>query len=427
MNSEDFKMQVKAPRGTYDVLPPDSQKWQYIEQVIQETSRLFGYSEVRLPIFEHTELFERGVGETTDIVTKEMYTFQDKSNRSLTLRPEGTASCVRALIEHSVYGGVMPVKWHYRGPMFRYDRPQTGRYRQFNQFGVEVFGSNSPYLDAEVIMFLVQILSNLGMSDYELHLNSVGCPVCRESYRQKLIAHISPVKEQLCQDCQARYEKNPLRVLDCKVESCHQAIARFPYIYDSLCDDCQEHYNLVKSTLKDRGIHYIHDNNLVRGLDYYTNTAFEIHIPRIGAQSAVGGGGRYNGLVKACGGPDIPGIGFALGMERLLLALDSLPDSKEPHSNLDVFLAVLDEKFENQAMQVLDRLRQAKIMVDRDYTGRSMKAQMKYADKLGARIVVLMGEDEVNRGYFTVRNMSSREQLEVQTEQLITAIKEILA
>jgi histidyl-tRNA synthetase len=427
MNSEDFQMQVKAPRGTYDILPLDSQKWQYLEQVIQETANLFGYSEIRMPIFEHTELFERGVGETTDIVTKEMYTFQDKSNRSLTLRPEGTASCVRALIEHSVYGGVMPVKWHYKGPMFRYDRPQTGRYRQFHQFGVEVFGSHSPYLDAEVIMLLVQILTNLGLRDYELHLNSVGCPLCRESYRQKLINHISPVKEKLCIDCQSRYEKNPLRVLDCKVESCHQAIAGFPYIYDSLCDDCQDHYNLVKATLEDRGIHYLHDNNLVRGLDYYTNTAFEIHIPSIGAQSAVGGGGRYNGLVKACGGPDIPGIGFALGMERLLLAIDSLPDSEEANSKLDVFLAVLDNKYENQAMQVLDRLRKAKIMVDRDYTGRSMKAQMKFADKLGARIVVLIGEDEVNRGYFTVRNMNTREQLEVQTEQLISVIKDILA
>ncbi len=397
-------MDLKAPRGTYDILPPDSQKWQYLEKVIRETAQLFGYSEIRVPIFEHTELFERGVGETTDIVSKEMYTFKDKSNRSLTLRPEGTASCVRALIEHSVYGGLMPVKWYYSGPMFRYDRPQTGRFRQFHQFGAEVFGSDSPYLDAEIIGLLVQILANLGLDDYELHLNSVGCPKCRESYRQKLIDHISPVKDQLCQDCQGRYSKNPLRVLDCKVDSCQRSIAGFPYIFDSLCDDCCEHYNSVQTALKDSGIKYIHDNSLVRGLDYYTNTAFEIHLPQIGAQSAVGGGGRYNGLVKECGGPDMPGIGFALGMERLLLGLDSLSVQDYPDSKLDVFLVVLDKKFESQATRVLNTLRTNKLIADRDYNGRSMKAQMKYADKLKARIVILMGEEEVNKGYFTVRN-----------------------
>jgi histidyl-tRNA synthetase len=247
-------MQLKAPRGTYDILPPDSKKWQQIEKVISETAQLFGYNEIRVPIFEHTELFERGVGETTDIVTKEMYTFQDKSERSLTLRPEGTASCVRALIEHSIYGGVMPVKWYYGGPMFRYDRPQTGRYRQFHQFGVEAFGSKSPYLDAEIIMLMVSILGNLGLDGYELHVNSVGCPNCRESYRKKLIAHIGPVKEQLCNDCLSRYEKNPLRVLDCKVQSCHQAIDGFPYIFDSLCNDCREHYEKVKIALENNNI-----------------------------------------------------------------------------------------------------------------------------------------------------------------------------
>ncbi len=419
-------MQVKAPRGTYDILPPDSWQWRNIEKIIQETAHLFGYSEIRTPIFEHTELFERGVGETTDIVTKEMYTFQDKSERSLTLRPEGTASCVRALIEHSIYGGVMPVKWYYSGPMFRYDRPQTGRYRQFHQFGVEVFGSNSPYLDAEVIILLVKILKNLGLDNYELHLNSVGCPVCREYYRRELLAHISPVINQLCPDCQSRYEKNPLRVLDCKVPSCQKAISGFPNIYNSLCDDCRQHYAGVTSMLEYNHINYIHDHNLVRGLDYYTNTAFEIHIPHIGAQSAVGGGGRYNGLVKACGGPDMPGIGFAMGMERLLLAIDTLPGRDMPESKLDVFLAVLDEEYTFQAMQVLENLRNANLRADRDYNGRSMKAQMKFADKLGARVVVLMGKDEMQHGSFTIRNMNTREQIEVAAARLIPAIKDIL-
>lgn len=420
-------MQAKAPRGTYDILPPDSAKWQYAEKVIYQTAQLYGFSEIRTPIFEHTELFERGVGDTTDIVTKEMYTFLDKSNRSLTLRPEGTASCVRALIEHSVYGGVMPVKWYYSGPMFRYDRPQTGRYRQFHQFGVEAFGSNSPYLDAEIIMLLVKILANLGLNDYELHLNSVGCPRCRENYRQKLIDHISPVQEQLCSDCRARYQRNPLRVLDCKISTCQTAISGFPNFLDSLCDDCREHYEQVKSVLEAGGIQYIQDHNLVRGLDYYTNTAFEIHIPGIGSQSAVGGGGRYNGLVRECGGPDVPGIGFALGMERLLLALDNLPGRVAPEAKLDVFLAILDEKYTIEAMRLLDSLRNAKIKADRDYNGRSMKAQMKYADKLGAQIVVLMGENEVSQGIFTIRNMKSGEQLEVKADLLISAIKDILA
>lgn len=420
-------MQLKAPRGTYDVLPPDSKKWQYIEKVIKDTAEIFAYSEIRTPIFEHTELFERGVGETTDIVSKEMYTFQDKAKRSLTLRPEGTASCVRSLIEHSIYGGLMPVKWYYSGPMFRYDRPQTGRYRQFHQFGVEAFGSNSPYLDAEVISLLVQILSNLGLEDYELHLNSVGCPVCREKYREKLVEHIRPVKEQLCSDCQVRYEKNPLRVLDCKVESCHKAIEGYPSIYENLCDDCREHYSKVKESLENSGVRYIHDDNLVRGLDYYTNTAFEIHIPGIGAQSAIGGGGRYNGLVKECGGPDVPGIGFALGMERLLLAVDMLNKQEQSDNRLDVFVAVLDEKYEQQGIKLLRHLRTNGIKADKDYNGRSTRAQMKYADKLGARIVILIGEDEVEKDYYTVRNMNSKEQLQVDQENLVPAVKDILA
>ncbi|MDD3024440.1 MAG: histidine--tRNA ligase, partial [Syntrophomonadaceae bacterium] len=287
-------MQVKAPRGTADILPGNTAKWQKIERIIKEHLESFAYQEVRTPVFEHTELFQHGVGQGTDIVSKEMYTFNDRSKRSLTLRPEGTASCARAIIEHSIYGGVLPVKWYYTGPMFRYDRPQAGRYRQFHQVGVEAFGSNSPYLDAETIILMVEILSALGLTAYELHLNSVGCPVCRQSYRQSLIEHISPVKDSLCPDCQLRFQQNPLRVLDCKVAACHEAIVGYPVIHDSLCVECREHYAIVRTALTDSNVDYIHDDQLVRGLDYYTNTAFEIHIPGIGAQSAVGGGGRYN-------------------------------------------------------------------------------------------------------------------------------------
>ncbi|NLZ54175.1 MAG: histidine--tRNA ligase, partial [Thermoanaerobacteraceae bacterium] len=258
-------MQIKAPRGTYDILPPDTSKWQWVEKTLRETAENFGYQEIRTPIFEHTELFERGVGTSTDIVTKEMYTFKDKSLRSLTLRPENTASCARALIEHSVYSGLMPAKWYYIGPMFRYDRPQTGRYRQFHQFGVEAFGSNSPYLDAEVIILLVEVLKRLGLPDYELHINSVACPKCRGLYRQKLVEHITPVKDKLCLDCQNRYLQNPLRVLDCKEKKCHEAIVNYPTLIEHLCTECSNHYATVKASLQQNNIAFIHDNNLVRG------------------------------------------------------------------------------------------------------------------------------------------------------------------
>jgi histidyl-tRNA synthetase len=290
-------VQIKAPRGTYDILPADSFKWQFIEKIMRDIAERFGYQEIRTPLFEHTELFERGVGESTDIVTKEMYTFYDRSNRSLTLRPEGTASCVRSFIEHGLYNGLLPVKWYYTGPMFRYDRPQTGRYRQFHQFGVEALGSNNPYLDAEIIIMLVEMLAGLGILDYELHLNSVGCPECRKNYREQLIGFIAPKKEQLCSDCQVRYIQNPLRVLDCKNKNCKASIEGYPTLYDHLCEYCGQHYLTVQKVLQENGISFIHDDSLVRGLDYYTNTAFEVHIPEIGAQSAIGGGGRFDGLI----------------------------------------------------------------------------------------------------------------------------------
>ncbi|HZK43309.1 MAG TPA: histidine--tRNA ligase [Syntrophomonadaceae bacterium] len=419
-------MKLKAPRGTYDILPPDSDKWQHIEKIMQEAATIFGYQEIRTPIFEHTELFERGVGDTTDIVAKEMYTFSDKSERSLTLRPEATATCARSFIEHSIYGSALPVKWYYLGPMFRYDRPQTGRYRQFMQFGVEAFGSNSPYLDAEVIILLVEIITRLGLKEYELHLNSVGCTECRKVYREKLIEHIRPVAKQLCTDCQDRYTRNPLRVLDCKVESCHTAIKDHPLLADSLCESCKIHYETVKLVLEQNNIQYLHDDNLVRGLDYYTNTAFEIHIPGIGAQSAVGGGGRYNGLVQACGGPDVPGVGFALGIERLLLATEKLSLPIES-SSVDVFVMAMDESLEATAMQFLGKIRNENIRADKDYNNRSARAQMKFADRLGAKIVVVIGEDEVKNNYYTVRDMATSNQQAVSDQDIVEYIKNTLS
>lgn len=420
-------MELKAPRGTYDILPAEAQKWQYIEQIMRQTAASFGFQEIRTPIFEHTELFQRGVGETTDIVTKEMYSFNDKSRRSLTLRPEGTASCARSLIEHRLYGGVMPVKWYYRGPMFRYDRPQAGRYRQFHQFGVEVFGSPDPMLDAEVIILMLEILSRLGLIEYELHINSVGCPVCRQVYREKLIAHLTPRVERLCKDCQKRYQQNPLRVLDCKEAGCQEAATGFPLIIDSLCQECSEHYRELKKTLTSAGVIYRHDDCLVRGLDYYTRTAFEVHIPGIGAQSAIGGGGRYDGLVKECGGPEIPGIGFALGMERILLIMEQLGTLPAPSAVCDVFVVAMEPAYAGMAFELLQELRQAGFSVDKDYNGRSPKAQMKHADRMGASLVLFIGEEEAKKQTITVRQMKDSQQISVSRAELIEKIISLLA
>lgn len=419
-------MPIKAPRGTYDILPPESWKWHNMEENLKRIARIYGYREIRTPLFEHTELFERGVGEGTDIVSKEMYTFFDKSGRSLTLRPEATASSVRALLEHSIHAGILPIKWFYCGPMFRYDRPQSGRYRQFHQFGIELFGSNSPMADAEVLLLAVQMLQAIGLNDYRLHINSVGCPSCREQYRQALLAFIEPLAAGLCLDCRQRHQQNPLRVLDCKNRGCHEAMKGHPCLLDYLCSDCADHYRQVQQTLTRHEVRYYHDDHLVRGLDYYTNTAFEIHIPGIGAQSAVGGGGRYNGLVEALKGPDLPGIGFALGLERLLLALQQRPASLSEQRDVEVFLAVMDAQYENEAMLILQELRQVGISADKDYMGRGTKAQMKYADKMGVRLVLFVGEQEIKEGYLTVRNMADKNQAAIPRTQLIPTITELL-
>ena len=420
-------MLTKAPRGTYDIFPEESRRWQYLEKIIKETAELYGYREIRTPIFEHTELFERGVGDSTDIVSKEMYTFNDKADRSLTLRPEGTACCVRALIEHNLYNGTLPVKWYYSGPMFRYDRPQKGRYRQFHQFGVEAFGSRSPYLDAEVIMLLVEILARIGLKEYDLHLNSVGCPICRESYRQELIKYIVPHQARLCNDCKVRYKNNPLRVLDCKQPECQKSIEGHPTLFDYLCPECYEHYAQVKTYLQESQISFQHDDKLVRGLDYYTNTAFEVHIPGIGAQSAIGGGGRYDGLVEVCGGPSLPGIGFAMGMERVLLALEKADTDLRGVRNNTVFVVAMHEEFQSQAIKLTRQLRDGNIHAELDYNGRSARAQMKHADKLNASLVLLLGEDEIEGGFVTIRNMSNKEQQKVDLAQLVEFINTLLA
>lgn len=419
-------MQIKTPPGTYDILPEDIGQWVETEKIIEDLARRFGFQEIRTPIFEHTELFTRGVGETTDIVSKEMYTFTDKGDRSLTLRPEGTAACVRALVEHKVYNSILPVKWYYMGPMFRYDRPQTGRYRQFHQFGVEAFGSGSPWLDVEIIVLLMNLITAVGITSGELHINSVGCPVCRQAYREQLIAFLRPEYDRLCADCRNRYSQNPLRVLDCKVKSCQQIIANAPVMSDFLCADCRQHHEVVLDGLTLNNIKYVQDNKLVRGLDYYTRTAFEAILGNIGAQSALGGGGRYNNLVVECGGPDLPGIGFAVGLERLLLAREQEGRIAQPDT-VELFIVSQDSQFMPAVMQWLGAFRAMGIATEADYNQRSMKAQMKYANKLGARVVIILGENEMQSQTLTVRNMETSEQHQVAFADSAAYVQNLLA
>ena len=406
-------MLTGAPRGTKDILPGMVNGWRYVEQIIREACREFNYQEIRTPIFEHTELFQRGIGDGTDVVDKEMYTFTDRSGRSLTLRPENTASVVRSFVENKLYAEPMPLKVFYIGPMFRYDRPQAGRMRQFHQFGVEALGSESPVVDAEVILLALTVLKKLGLKDLKLKINSVGCPNCRPQHRKLLQDYFRPHLSELCEDCQSRFDRSPLRILDCKVDADKPFMAGAPKITDSLCDECREHFETVKKLLTEAGVEYEVDSNLVRGLDYYTKTAFEIQYSPLGAQSAVGGGGRYDGLVEELGGPSTPGVGFAMGLERILLALEKqnlLPESKEA---VDVFAVIPDEGGVADAFRVVTALRAPGLVCDMNLVSRSMKAQMKQANREQARFALIFGEEERSRGAVTVRNMADSSQEEV--------------
>ncbi|HHY92976.1 MAG TPA: histidine--tRNA ligase, partial [Firmicutes bacterium] len=384
-------MLTTAPRGTRDILPEEVAKWHYLEDIIRAHCRLFGYGEIRLPLFEHTELFQRGVGETTDIVEKEMYTFTDRGGRSLTLRPEATASSVRAYLEHNLSAGPQPVKFYYLGPMFRYDRPQAGRYRQFSQFGVEAIGSADPTLDAEVIILALDFYAKLGLKDLTVELNSIGCPVCRAEYRQALVAYLRDRAGELCESCVGRLERNPLRVLDCKEESCQAVTQGAPSLQDYLCNECQAHFHQVKECLESVGAKYVLNSSLVRGLDYYTKTVFEITWAGLGAQTALCGGGRYDGLVEECGGPPTPGVGFAMGLERVLLALEQAGIALPGKSAPEVFVAAVTAADNLAAFNLVTELRRAGINADKDYLQRSLRAQLKQANRLAANQVVLVG------------------------------------
>ncbi len=416
-------MLTTAPRGTKDIMPEDVKSWRYLEETMRKICAQYGYKEIRTPVFEHTELFLRGIGETTDVVEKEMYTFNDRGNRSITLRPENTASAVRAYIEHKLYAEPAPTKLFYIGPMFRYDRPQAGRYRQFHQFGVEALGIQGPNIDAEIILLAVQILQSLGLKDLKLKINSVGCPKCRPLHREKLQAFFKPHFDELCKDCQSRFDRNPLRLLDCKNPHCRELGQGAPSLEECLCDDCREHFEGLKKLLTAAGIEYEVDHNLVRGLDYYTKTAFEIQYKPLGAQSAVCGGGRYDGLIEEVGGPATPGIGFAMGMERVLLALESQNLLPQEQESIDVFAVCPQQEIFPDVFKAVINLRRAGFKAEFDFQGRSMKAQMKQANKTNAKYVLIFGEDEFARGQVVLRNMSNSEQTEIAITDIITKLQ----
>ncbi|MEJ6952056.1 histidine--tRNA ligase [Natronospora cellulosivora (SeqCode)] len=418
-------MKLNAPRGTNDILPPFSLKWQYIEEVARKVLSNYNYEEIRTPIFEYTELFQRGIGETTDVVEKEMYTFEDKGGRSITLRPEGTASVVRSFMENKLYGLAQPQKFYYIGPMFRYERPQAGRFRQFHQFGVEVFGADDPALDAEVISLGVNYLNRLGLDNLEVYINSIGCPECREEYLNKLKNYLSAHKEGLCYDCTNRFERNALRVLDCKEDSCSKIVHDAPSILDNLCEHCAEHFDLVKSYLDSLEINYIIDDKLVRGLDYYTNTAFEIKYNGLGAQDTVLGGGRYNKLADEIGGKDIPAVGFAMGMERLLLILEEQEVELPIDKDLDLYITTIGDNAKKAAFKYIYQLRNNGFKTEIDYLERSVKGQMKAADRMNATYTIILGQDELDSGKASIKNMKNGEQEEIELKKLLPKMQKI--
>ncbi|MCZ8514631.1 histidine--tRNA ligase [Paenibacillus filicis] len=401
-------MSIQKPKGTQDLLPGEIEKWQYLEGKARELCRRFNYREIRTPIFEHTELFQRGVGETTDIVEKEMYTFLDKGDRSISLRPEGTAGVVRAYVENKLYGEPDVSKLYYIGPMFRYEQPQAGRYRQFHQFGIEAFGAVDPSLDAEVIALGYTFYKEIGLRDVTVEVNSVGNPAVRAAYREQIQAFFAPVKDKLCKDCQSRFDRNPMRILDCKIDQKYGEGA--PTILEFLDEECSTHFAAVQQHLEAMGIPYRINPRLVRGLDYYTHTAFEYKAAGIGAIDTIGGGGRYNGLVGQIGGNDQPGVGLGLGLERILLVLQAQGVEIPAAKPLDVYLIGLGEAAEKECVRLLQELRAQGLSAEKDYQGRKIKAQMKSADRFNAAYVAILGDDELARGEITVKAMATGDQ-----------------
>lgn len=420
-----IKMAIHIPRGTQDLLPGQIEKWQYIESVVRDLCKRYQFEEIRTPMFESTELFIRGVGDTTDIVQKEMYTFDDRKGRSMTLRPEGTAPVVRSYVEQKMFGyATQPVKLFYLAQIFRYERPQAGRYRQHHQFGAEVLGSNDPATDAEVISLAVSFFQKLGLRSLKVAVNSLGDKESRKAHRQALINHFEPNISEFCDDCQKRLEKNPLRILDCKVDRDHALLKTAPSIIDYLNEESQARFEKVKMYLDAMGIQYEVDANLVRGLDYYNHTVFEIMLDSkgFGAITTLCGGGRYNGLVEQIGGPETPGIGFGLGLERLLLALETEGVELPIEKIVDCYIVTYGDEAKDASVKILSDLRSARLSADRDFMGRAPKSQFKAADRSGARFVAILGENELASGKISVKNMATSEQVEVPLEELVQYI-----
>ena len=420
-------MLSKAPRGTKDITPKDVYKWHYVEKKFREICALYGYEEIRTPIFEHTEVFARSVGDTTDVVQKEMYSFTDRGDRQLSLKPEGTAGVIRSFIENKMYADTQPTKLYYITPCFRYERPQAGRQRQFHQFGIEVLGSDGPSVDAEVISLAVQFFNEMGLKNLSVNINSVGCPTCREEYNRKLKEYLDKKVDVLCETCLERKDKNPMRVIDCKNPHCKENLQDIPFMIDHLCEDCKDHFDKLQTYLKEMDINYVVDKTIVRGLDYYKKTAFEIISNDIGSQSTVCGGGRYDGLVEMLGGPKgISGIGFALGAERLLLTLENNNIEIENPKSTDIYIATIGDAAKTKSFKLIKDLRSNHISADNDHLDKSLKAQFKYSDKLNAKYTVVIGDDELANDTATLKNMKTSEQTTIKLGELVDELKKRL-
>lgn len=412
-------MLTKAPKGTKDLLPEESYKWKYVKHTFEQLAARYGFKQIDTPVFEHTELFHRGVGDTTDIVQKEMYTFEDLGGRSITLRPEGTSPVVRSFVEHKIYAQPQPTKLYYDIPCFRYEKPQAGRLRQFHQFGVELFGTSSMLADAEVISLGYEFLKKLGITGIELRINSIGCPNCRENHRNALREFLKPRYDELCNTCKERYEKNPLRILDCKSPTCQEIVKGAPVMLDYLCDDCRESFEELKDTLDAMGIEYTVDPYIVRGLDYYTKTAFEFVSDTGRAQSTVCGGGRYDNLIEQIGGPATPGVGFGLGIERLLITMEECGIEIPDEDNTDVFIVMMGDKAKKYGLELTGKLREKGINTQIDLLARNIKGQMKNADRVGAKYAVIIGDNELESGVLSVRLLEKSEQIEISQKDII--------
>ena len=422
-------MKLQKPKGTQDILPGQSEKWQYIEEFARKIFKQYRYAEVRTPIFEHYEVISRSVGDTTDIVTKEMYDFYDKGDRHITLRPEGTAPVVRSYVENKLFAPEVqkPVKLYYMGSMFRYERPQAGRLREFHQIGVEAFGSSNPATDAETIAMAAHFFQEIGIGKVSLHLNTLGNPASRTAYRQALIDYLTPLREELSADSQRRLDENPLRVLDSKDTADRQAVAGAPSILDYLDEESQAHFDAVKEMLDALGVEYVIDSNMVRGLDYYNHTIFEFMAEVEGNELTICAGGRYDGLVAYFDGPETAGFGFGMGVERLLLVLEKQGVQLPIENQLDVYIAVLGEEANLKALELVQALRKQGFLAERDVLNRKLKAQFKAADAFAAKTLITLGQSEIENNQVTIKNNATREQVEVSLDQVMTDFASILA